>query len=124
MSAEINNFRDLIAWQKAMLLAKAVYRATSCMPDAERYGLTAQVRRSVVSIPSNIAEGYGRESLMDYIRFLRTARGSLFEVQTQLELAGDLGMINIPVSLKEILSEIDRVLQGLIRSLKRKADAD
>ncbi len=117
---EIKTFRDLIAWQKAMRLAKEVYQATSLMPDSERFGLTAQMRRAAVSISSNIAEGYGRESLSDYIRFLKTARGSLMELETQLILAQDLEFLRSSLGLSELLNETGRVLQGLIGSLKEK----
>ncbi len=117
---EIKTFRDLVAWQKAVQLAKTVYKQTSLMPDSERFGLTAQIRRAAVSAPSNIAEGYGRESLMDYVRFLKMARGSLMEMETQLLLAEDLGFLQISSELNERLSETGRVLQGLINSLKEK----
>lgn len=117
---EIKTFRDLIAWQKAMQLAREVYKGTSLMPDTERFGLTGQMRRAAVSVPSNIAEGYGRESLTDYIRFLKTARGSLMELETQLLLAQDLGFLRITHGLSESLTETSRVLQGLIGSLKEK----
>src|SRR3990172_10159982 len=116
---EIKTFRDLIAWQKAMQLAREVYKGTSLMPDTERFGMTAQMRRAAVSVPSNIAEGHGRQSLPDYIRFLRTSRGSLMELQTQLLLAQDLGFIRPTNELIGVLSETDRVLQGLIRSLEK-----
>ncbi len=116
---EIKTFRDLVAWQKAMQLAREVYKATSSMPDSERFGLTSQMRRAAVSIPSNIAEGHGRQSLPDYIRFLKTSRGSLMELQTQLLLAQDLSFIRTTGELTDTLSETDRVLQGLIRSLER-----
>lgn len=115
---EIKTFRDLIAWQKGMQLAKEVYKATSLMPDNERFGLTSQMRRAAVSIPSNIAEGYARQSLTDYVRFLKIARGSLAELQTQLLLAEELGFIRCTSELSSVLSEADRVLQGLIRSLE------
>jgi len=117
---EIKTFRDLVAWQKAMQLAKEVYKATSMMPDSEKFGLTSQMRRASVSIPSNIAEGYGRESLTDYLRFLKTARGSLMELQTQLILAEDLGFLRITPILNDLAAETDRVLQGLIRSLAKR----
>jgi four helix bundle protein len=116
---EIRTFRDLIAWQKAMQLAKQVYLATASMPDSERFGLTAQMRRAAVSIPSNMAEGHGRQSLPDYIRFLKMARGSLMELQTQLILSEDLAYLHIPRELNDLQAETDRVLQGLIRSLEK-----
>jgi four helix bundle protein len=92
------------------------------MPDTERFGLTNQMRRAAVSVPSNIAEGHARQSRTDYLRFLRTARRSLAELMTQIELAWELWMIPIDVSIQEELAEMDRVLQGLIRSLEAKKD--
>lgn len=115
---QVKTFRDLIAWQKAMELAKQIYQVTSAMPQTERFGLTAQMRKAAVSIPSNIAEGHGRESRTEYVRFLRIARGSLMELQTQLILAEQVDLIRIPEQLDQIQAETDRVLQGLIRSLK------
>ncbi len=120
----LKTFRDLIAWQKSMQLAKEVYKATWLMPDSERFGLTAQMRRAAVSIPSNIAEGHGRQSLQDYLRFLKTSRGSLMELQTQLLLAEDIGFLRPNANLIDILSETDRVLQGLIRSLEKVQEED
>ena len=117
---KIKTFRDLIAWQKGMLLAEKLYQATAKMPADERFGLTSQMRRAAVSIPSNIAEGHGRQSRNDYIRFLRTARGSLMELQTQLLLAENLHFLQLSNDLTALLEETDRVLQGLIRSLEKK----
>src|SRR4051794_40878139 len=91
--AKIRTFRDLIVWQKAMDLARTVYLATKAMPAAEQFGLTNQMRRASYSIPSNIAEGYARQSRPDYLKFLRIARGSLAELSTQVELAVTLKMI-------------------------------
>ena len=119
MKTPVKTFRDLIAWQKAMVLAKGIYRTTDAMPDGERFGMTAQMRRAAVSIPSNIAEGYGRGTRTDYIRFLRIARGSLMELQTQMILARELNLIQIPAQLEDLQAETDRVLQALIRSLER-----
>ena len=103
-----------------MLLAEKLYQATAKMPADERFGLTSQMRRAAVSIPSNIAEGHGRQSRNDYIRFLRTARGSLMELQTQLLLAENLHFLQLSNDLTALLEETDRVLQGLIRSLEKK----
>jgi four helix bundle protein len=120
--SEIKTFKDLVAWQKAMKLATEVYEATSMMPDNEKFGLTSQMRRAAVSVPSNIAEGYGRESLADYLRFLKTAGGSLMELQTQLILAEDLGFLRQTPALNDLLAETDRVLQGLIRNLAKRQE--
>src|SRR5687768_4364800 len=118
--AMVRTFRDLIAWQKGMELARMIYAATQRMPEAERFGLTNQIRRAAVSIPSNIAEGHARQSRADYLKFLRIARGSLAELITQIELALSLRMIPVNAVLGALLEEEDRILQGLIRSLERK----
>ena len=115
--ANVRSFRDLIAWQRGMELAQMMYVATRQMPDSERFGLTNQMRRSAVSVPSNIAEGYGRQSRPDLLKFLRIARGSLNELATQYELATTLKMIQPSHEIQQLLDETDRVLQGLIRSL-------
>lgn len=114
----MKTFRDTVAWQLAMKLARAVYLKSKEFPDSERFGMTSQIRRSVISIPSNIAEGYGRQTRPDFLRFLRTARGSLFEVKTQVELSNDLGLWSADPVLDEMLNETDRVLQGFIRGLE------
>ncbi|MEQ8844946.1 MAG: four helix bundle protein [Phycisphaerales bacterium] len=93
---------------------------TSLMPENERFGLTSQMRRAAVSIPSNIAEGYGRESRADLVKFLRIARGSLNELSTQIELATTLSMLEASPAFNDLLEETDRVLQGLSRSLNTK----
>ena len=116
---EIKTFKDLIAWQKAMALAKMIYEVTRAMPDAERFGLTMQMRRSAVSVPSNISEGYARQSRTDYIRFLKVARGSLAELETQLILCEQMQFLRALEAVNNLLRETDRVLQGLIRSLEK-----
>ena len=83
----MKTYRDLIVWQKSMDLVFLVYNATNQFPKEEVYNLTSQIRRSSVSVPSNIAEGYGRNSSGDYVRFLQIASGSLYELQTQLEIS-------------------------------------
>lgn len=102
-----------------MQLAKDVHVASKGMPDSEKFGLTSQMRRSAVSVPSNIAEGYARQSTDEYIRFLKIARGSLAELSTQVELASSLELMNCSPNLTDLLAETDRVLQGLIRSLQK-----
>ncbi len=120
--AIVRTFRDLIAWQKGKELSKVVYAATRNMPDDERFGLTNQMRRASVSIPSNIAEGHGRQSRVDYLRFLRTARGSLAELMTQTEIAWELDLMPFHQDLANLLEEEDRILQALIRSLENKRE--
>jgi four helix bundle protein len=117
--SEIKNYRDLIVWQKAMTLAKEIYEATRAYPKGELFGLTQQLRRAAVSIPSNIAEGNGRGTKPDYIRFLQIARGSLFEAQTQIELSRDLSYLpdGVATQLCASCNEIERMLNSLITKL-------
>ncbi len=118
-SNEIRSYRDLVAWQRAFGLGLAVYEATRSMPESERFGLINQLRRGAVSIASNIAEGYGRGSRVDYARFLKVARGALFELETQILFAAELKFIT-QGQRKAITDRIDdtaRVLSGLIKSL-------
>ncbi len=118
----IKTYRDLIVWQKSIAMVTDFYRVTRDFPQEELYGLTSQIRRSAVSIPSNIAEGYGRNSQKDYIRFLQIANGSLFELQTQLEIASHLGFVSNPdfEELTEKTREIERMLGSLIRKVEQK----
>ena len=119
--ASIRNFRDLIAWQKSMELAKICYALTEGFPPREVYGLANQIRRAAVSIPSNIAEGHQRRSRLAYLNHLGIARGSLAELETQIELSVSLQfMIKADVlPAVELLSEVGRLLNGLIHSLER-----
>lgn len=114
------HFRDLLVWQKAKLLVKEVYRATVAFPKNEIFGLTSQMRRAAVSVPSNIAEGHGRLTDGNMRVFLGQARGSLFELETQIELAHDLEFLDEEVT-KELLvqcAEIARMLNGLLGVLE------
>ncbi|MEM8835497.1 MAG: four helix bundle protein [Planctomycetota bacterium] len=117
----IKSHRDLVAWQKALELSFAVYRETEAFPADERFGLISQSRRCAVSVPSNIAEGYGRGSTRDYLRFLRTARGSLYELDTQFLIANGLGLVQERrhQRLQQRIDEVGRLLSGLIRSIER-----
>ena len=116
----VQTFRDLIVWQKSMELTREIYRATKQMPPDERFGLTNQMRRAAVSIPSNIAEANARQTLLDYLEFLRVARGSLAELSTQAELAMSMNMMSPPPALMPLLEEVSRILQFLIMSLEKK----
>ncbi len=116
----VKNYRDLIAWQKAMELALLVYRCTAAFPDAETYALTSQIRKAAVSVPSNVAEGQGRKSEAEFRRYLRVAHGSLREVETQILLADQLGYLpeRSTTNLMELAAETGRLISGLIRVLK------
>ena len=87
---KVKTYRDLLVWQKAIHFVTLVYNIVKTFPPEELYGLTSQIKRSAVSIPSNIAEGYGRKSQKDYLRFLQISMGSVFEIQTQLEISKNL----------------------------------
>ena|SRR5512138_431570 len=112
--------RSLEVWQKAMDLAEQVYVSTRAFPAEERFGLTAQMRRAAVSIPSNIAEGAGRRTTKDLIAFAHVARGSLAELETQVLLASRVGLLSDVDSWVQTLHAVQRLLNGLIRSLRRK----
>ena len=118
----LRNYKELKVWQKSYGLCLEIYRITAGFPKEEKYGLTSQIRRSVVSIPSNIAEGYGRKTTMDYIRMLHISYGSVCELETQVLLAGDLGFIEKDSShtLNKNIAEIERMLKALIKSLEDK----
>ena len=115
----VKSYRDLVAWQKGMDLASLVYRATTRFPSEERFGLVAQMRRAAVSVPANVAEGFGRGGRADFRRFVLMARGSLFELQTHGELARRLGWLKgkTLMLLRQDSQELDAILTGLIRAL-------
>ena len=112
-------YRDLLVWQKSMQLAVEVYKLTSNFPREEVYGLTSQIRRSAISVPSNIAEGRGRLNKNEFRQFLGIARGSIYELQTQLELAESLQMASrasIEGSTR-ISQEVGKMIFSLLGSL-------
>ena len=121
-SEMLKNYKDLKVWQKSYELCLEIYRITSEFPKEERYGLSSQIKRSVVSIPSNIAEGYGIRTTLDYVRMLYISYGSVCELETQILLAGDLGLIENGelFTLKKDIAEIERMLKALIKSLENK----
>ena len=115
---EIQSYQDLIAWQKAMDLAVYVYQETAKLPADERFGLRGQMRRSAVRIPSTIAAGWGRQSSGDYLRFLKIAQGSLYELVTQSELCRRLAYNGDWKGICSRAEEVGRILHGLIQSIK------
>jgi len=123
-ATHIRSFRDLVAWQKAMLLARAVYQAPRGFPKEEVYGLTSQMRRAAVSIASNIAEGQSRQSRGEFLQSIAHARGSLAELETQSILAADLGFldVNSQEPLNNLICEVGRLLNGLRSSLMSKSN--
>lgn len=121
-----DSYRDLLVWQKAMALATDVYAALEAFPARERYGLVNQLGRAVVAVPSDIAEGKGRISKKEFLQLLARARGSLFEVLTQLELSRNLKFL--PEDTFEDLfakgSEVGRLLSALMNNLRQQIEED
>jgi four helix bundle protein len=113
----IRDHKDLKVWQVAVDLAEMVHTALQAFPAEERYGLTGQMLRAAVSIPSNIAEGYGRGTRLDYLRHLRIARGPACELETQVILAQRFGYLKDATDLMAVMSQCRRLLQALIKSL-------
>jgi len=115
----LRSYQELVAWQKGMALVTDIYSCTQKFPKEEIYGLTSQIRRAAVSIPSNIAEGQGRLTSGEFKQFLGHARGSVFEVETQLLVARDLSYLSDEAvqALLERVQEVGRILSGLLSSL-------
>ena len=109
-----NSYRDLIVWQKSMQLVREIYIETKNFPKEEMYGLVSQIRRCAISIPSNIAEGRGRNSDKEFIRFLQISLGSVYELQTQLELSLQLNYTNNIDDLLDLSIEIEKMINTLI----------
>jgi four helix bundle protein len=118
----LRNFKELKVWQKSYALCLKVYKMTNSFPREEVYGLTSQIRRAAVSVPSNIAEGYGKRTTSDYIRSLYIAYGSACELETQVLLSNDLGYVKAKEKERfgEKLGEVERMLKALIKSLQKK----
>jgi four helix bundle protein len=114
-------YRDLRAWQNAMDLALKIYQATTKFPRDEMYGLTSQLRRAAVSVPSNIAEGKGRSSDKELLQFLSRARGSVYELQTQLEVAKSLCYLSSVdhLAIGEQANDVGRMLNGMIAKIRQ-----
>ena len=114
------NFKELLVWQKSINFVTEIYELTNDFPKNEMYGLTSQIRRASISIPSNIVEGNSRRSVADYLQFLKIARGSCAEVETQLIIAQNLKFLNEEhyLKLNQDIIEISKMLNGLINSLK------
>jgi len=116
----INSYRQLGVWQKAIALVTEIYEASRTFPKEELHGLTGQLRRAAISVPANIAEGWGRNSTGEYIQFLRVARGSLLELETHIVIARNLDYLS-PQKLQELLDktqELNKMLNALINRLK------
>ena len=121
MEKVINSYQDLEVWKKAMELVTDVYKVTRTFAKEEIYGLTSQLRRASVSVPANIAEGWGRGTTGEYIQFLRIARGSLLELETLMTISHNLGYVNAQIQepILQKIREINKMINALIKSLKR-----
>lgn len=117
----VRTHHDLFAWREAMTLVELIYRRTAAFPKEEVYGLAAQMRRSAVSVPSNIAEGAGRNSSKEFVQYLGIASGSLAELETQLELAVRLGLGAPESECTNQVSRVGKLLVGLRNSLRKRA---
>jgi four helix bundle protein len=118
----IHSYKDLDVWKKSFAFSVEIYKITTAFPSEEKFGITSQIRRAAVSIPSNIAEGWSRKSTKSYIQFLNIASGSLAESETLLQLSHELKYISDEVNakLQKLLDDIGRMLNALITSLKNK----
>jgi len=116
-----SNYRDLVVWQKARVLAKDIYVLTRAFPREEMFGLVKQMRRAAISILCNVAEGRGRRTRPDYRHFVLIARGSAFELETQIIVASDVGYIDETTAeqIIERTTEVERLLNGLLRYIDR-----
>jgi four helix bundle protein len=119
----VSGYRDLLVWERAMGLVAEAYRATESFPKEEKYGLAQQLRRAAVSVPSNIAEGHGRDHLGDYLRHLSIANGSLMEFETQVLIAGQMGYVPKEEEARILLRarEVGKMLSGLTKALKKRS---
>jgi len=116
----VKSYKDLIVWQKAMILVKAIYTITKKYPKEEIYGLTSQVRRSAVSVACNIAEGQARNSTGEFKQFIGVSKGSLAETETLILLSHDLNLISTKEleEITKVIDEVGKLLNGLLNSLK------
>jgi four helix bundle protein len=116
------SYKNLIVWQKAIELVTDIYSITKTFPSEERFGLTSQLNRAVVSVPTNIAEGWGRESSKNYLQFLRISRGSLMEVETLMLISKNLNYVKDEnfILISDKIEETGKILQGLIKSMQQK----
>lgn len=120
--SEVKSYRDLLIWQRGIALSKNIYMLTADFPTQEQYGITNQMRRCSVSVPSNIAEGFGR-STASWINFLKISRGSLYELDTQLILSRELSLTKdekLVLKLENEIAELGKMINSLLNKLKEK----
>ncbi|MGB0273935.1 MAG: four helix bundle protein [Flavobacteriaceae bacterium] len=118
---QIQSYKDLLIWQKGIALVKSVYLLCKELPKEEIFGLQSQMKRAAISIPSNIAEGYGRNYSQNYIQFLRIARGSLLELETQLIISKELKLIGNKLyqKVQGLITEENKMLNAFIKSISK-----
>ena len=116
----VQSYKDLVVWQKSFELVKHVYLITGMLPKNEQFGLTSQVQRCAVSIPSNIAEGHQRNNTKEFIQFLGIGRGSAAELETQLLLIGDIYQLSVKKELS-LLIQVHKMINALIKSLRARS---
>lgn len=123
---KLNSYKDLIAWQKALVLVKEVYKLTRTLPENEKFNFVSQLNRSALSIPSNIAEGWGRESKGSFTNFLKIARGSLYELETQIIILKEVELVtdDYTTSILDLITEEIKILNSLIKSINNKVTKD
>lgn len=109
-----------MVWQKSIILVEKIYECSKAFPKTEKFGLTIQMRNAAISVPSNIAEGWGRQSRKNYLQFLRVSRGSLYELETQMLIAKKLNYYIDNKELENLMTEISKMLNSLIRKLESK----
>ena len=120
--SKIESYSDLIVWQKSITMVTSVYELVKTFPTDERFGLTSQIKRCSVSIPSNIAEGWGRSSSKSFAQFLRIAKGSLYELETQILIGKNLKYIIDSNEIDSLIIEISKMLNSLIKKLEEKTN--
>lgn len=122
MSGKVNSYKDLVAWQKSIALVTDIYGLTKKFPADEKFGIVSQLNRAAVSVPANIAEGWGRELSKNYLQFLRVSRGSLMELETMILISRNLAFIseNDFIETNKKTEEVGKILQGLIKSIHQK----
>lgn len=124
-NSKIRSYRDLMVWQKSMLLVKDTYALTASFPESEKFGLVSQMRRCSVSIPSNIAEGWGRGKNKYFSNHLRIARGSLYELETQILIGQEMGYTKESVAeMFTTMDELSRMLNSLIEKVESRENSD
>jgi four helix bundle protein len=117
VKTQIKSYKDLLIWQKGISLVKSVYTLTAFFPEEEKFGLISQLRRCAVSVPSNIAEGWGRETQPSYAHFLRIARGSLLELETQIIISKELGFSDNVAEILLMIEEESKMLNSLLKKI-------